>query len=276
MPYTRLQISPRGDRVALEVREASADVWVWDFERETLIRVTFDAAIEGFPVWSSDETLVFESHRVAQGNIYQKAADGTGTAERLVESPDHQVPLSVSPDGKCLVVEERIGGAGQRDLAILSRETGTAEARLATSFEETGAAISPDGRWMAYQSDESGQPEVYVRPFPNIDEGKWPVSSTGGSLPVWSKDGRELFFLDAEGLLSVVDVGAGDGFTASRPKRILERSFYVSGQGLVYDVSNDGKRFLMIEEDPADPIAPTEIRLILNWFEELERLAPSN
>ena len=124
MPYTRLQISLRGDRVALEARGASADVWVWDFERETLIRVTFDPAIEGYPVWSSDETLVFESHRVAQGNVYEKASDGRGTADRLVESPYHQVPHSVSPDGKWLVIEERIGGGGQADIAILSRETG--------------------------------------------------------------------------------------------------------------------------------------------------------
>lgn len=138
------------------------------------------------------------------------------------------------------------------------------------------AAIAPDGRWIAYESNETGQVEVYVRPFPNIENGKWQVSSTGGSQPIWSKDGRELFFLDAAKRLSVVDVRAANGFTASRPKRILDRSFFARGSGQTYDVSTDGKRFLMIEEDPADTIAPTEIHLVLNWFEELKRLAPSN
>ena len=115
-----------------------------------------------------------------------------------------------------------------------------------------------------------------MRPFPNIENGKWQVSSTGGSQPIWSKDGRELFFLDAAKRLSVVDVRAANGFTASRPKRILDRSFFARGSGQTYDVSTDGKRFLMIEKDPADTIAPTEIHLVLNWFEELKRLAPSN
>ncbi len=273
-PYRALQIAPDGARVALELRQESADVWVWNFDRETLTRVTFDPAVEGYPVWISDERLIFESHRVAQGNVYEKAADGTGSAERVVESQNHQVPLSVSPDRRWFVFEgmER----GGRDLILFSRETGIAEPLLATDFDETGAAIAPDGRWMAYQSNESDQVEVYVRPFPEVEDGKWQVSSNGGSHPVWSKDGRELFFLDSEKRLSVVDVRAASGFTASRPKRILDRSFFVVADSAAqtYDVSTDGKRFLMIEEDPEDAIAPTEIHLVLNWFEELKRLAP--
>ena len=277
MGYTRLQISPSGTRVALEARAAAADVWVWDIDRETLTRVTFEPVVDGVPIWISDERLLFESHRSPQGNVFEKAADGTGTAEQVVESPNHQTPLSVSPDGKWFVFEERIEDTGNLDLTLFSRETGIAEPLLATEFQETSATISPDGGFIAYHSNESGQTEVYVRPFPNIDDGKWPISSTGGFHPVWSRDGRELFFLDAERRLSVVDVRTADGFSTSRPKRILEQSFRVFGQrGLAYDVSTDGKRFLTFGEEDEVTLAPTEIHVVLNWFEEFKRLAAAS
>lgn len=125
---------------------------------------------------------------------------------------------------------------------------------------------------MAYQSDESGQAEIYVRTFPNVQDRKWSISSTGGSTPVWSRDGRELFFLDGETHLSRVTVQTGSRFDASRPERVLEQPFFSLGRDRrSYDVSADGSRFLMIEEIQ-DGDKPREIQVVLNWLDEVERL----
>lgn len=124
---------------------------------------------------------------------------------------------------------------------------------------------------LAYQSNESGSSEIYVRPFPNIDR-KWKISSEGGSNPVWSRNGRELFFLDGQGYLSVAEVETGEDFVAGRRRRVLERRFWTVAGG-DFDVSPDGERFLMILEEPSGASAPTEIHLVLNWLHELERLA---
>ena len=278
MPYTKLSISPRGDRVAFEVRDSGVELRVWDFERETMARVTFDPRTDGHPVWLADDRLIFESHRVPQGNLYEKAADGTGEARRLRESPHNNVPQSVSPDGKWLVFEERTPERSN-DLMLYSFETQSVEPLVSTEFNETSGTISPDGRFLAYHSNESGRVEVYVRSFPNAGEGKWPVSSTGGSHPVWSRDGWELFFLDAERRLNVVTTQSGartsEAFSASRPERLMDHLFPAGGTALAYDVSPDGKRFLTLGEELSELDEASEIHVVTNWFEELKRLDPN-
>ena len=159
---------------------------------------------------------------------------------------------------------------------------GAMENLVATEFNEINAEISPDGRWLIYQSDESGQWEIYVRPFPNVDEGRWQISRGGGREPLWGPDGRELFYRTLRGRqLTAVRIQEGSNFTFGNPEVVFEETSFFGGSGSgrgmgrTYDVSPDGKRFLMIKEgDPADKTEPTQLILVQNWTDELKRLVP--
>ena len=165
-----------------------------------------------------------------------------------------------------------------RDLGVLSLE-GSSKPLLATEFNERNGEISPDGRWLAYQSDASGQHEIYVRPFPNVEDGQWSISSGGGTRPLWSPDGRELFYLTPDARLMAVGVETEPGFAPGNAKEVFAGGYYApdaSSPGRTYDISPDGKRFLMIKEGgPGDETEPTQLILIQNWFEELNRLVPT-
>ena len=172
--YRYPRISPDGGRLALDVRDQENDIWIWDFARETLTRLTFAPAEDFYPVWTPDgRKVAFASNRDGGFNLYWKAADGTGTVERLTESENLQFPSAFTPDGKQLVFSEF--GRQDSNLGRLSLE-GSSEPLLATEFNERNGEISPDGRWLAYESDASGQYEVYVRPFPNVEDGQWLIS----------------------------------------------------------------------------------------------------
>ena len=177
------KLSPDARRVAVTFRESgNFDSWIHDLARKTMTRLTFDAASDFFSLWTPDgQRVVFSSTRDGGfENLYWRAADGTGQAERLTKSPNKQTPYSFSPDGKQLAFTERDPETG-RDLYVLSMEGEfTSEPLLQTPFHERAPAISPDGRWMAYSSNESGPYQVYVRPFPNVEDGKWQVSTGGG------------------------------------------------------------------------------------------------
>ena len=176
--------------MALTLRDQEEDIWVWDLVREVLTRLTFDPGADRYPVWTPDSTrVVFSSDVDGAFNLYWKAADGTGTVDRLTESANLQYGNSFSPDGESLVLRE--GGVGREvDLRVLSLagDRGV-ETLLATEFVEVNADLSPDGRWMAYESDQSGQREIYVRPFPNVEDGQWQISTSGGARPLWALGG---------------------------------------------------------------------------------------
>ena len=174
--YRYPRISPDGSRLAVDVRDQEQDIWIWDFARETLTRLTFDPGRDSFPVWTPDgRQVAFASNRDERGfNLYWKAADGTGAVERLTESENGQRPYAFTPDGRQLVFLE-IDEELRRNLGALSLK-GSPEPLLATEFDERNAEISPDGRWLAYQSNASGQHEIYVRPFPKIEDGQWLIS----------------------------------------------------------------------------------------------------
>jgi serine/threonine-protein kinase len=143
---------------------------------------------------------------------------------------------------------------------------------LETRANELNAAISPDGRWLAYQSDESGIAEVYVRPFPDVNGGRWQVSLSGGRTPQWRRDGRELFYVAPDNALMAASVESGPVFASGTPQRLFRGNFFLGGAdsiGRTYDVSPDGKRFLLIKPDPA---ASATIAVVQQWFEELKRL----
>ena len=259
---------------AVQQRHQDIDTWIWDFDRETLTRLTFDPGTDAAPRWSPDGLRVaFGSRRGHDGdfNLFWKAADGTGTVERLTESASRQLPCAFSPDGMMLVFEETHPETGT-DLYVRHLRSSDAEGKteplLATEFNEQRADISPDGRWLAYQSNASGQAEIYVRPFPNVDAGRWQISRGGGTGPRWSPAGGELFYLSPGSQLTSVPVET-DPFAPGNPEVVFEETY------VDYDVSPDGNRFLMIKRGgPDGDTSPTQVILVQNWFDELNRLVP--
>ncbi len=274
-PYTYPRISPDGTRIALEVQDRDDDIWIWDIARETLTRLTFDPAIDRYPAWTADGAHVAFGSRRGGGfeNLYWKAADGAGAVRRLNESENTQVPLVFSPDGR-LVFRDGGGGNTQADLGLLTLE-GDSEPLLATEFDERNAEISPDGNWLAYQSDASGQDEIYVRPFPDVDEGRWQISRTGGTRPLWAPDGSELFYL--RGGIMAVPIQTEPSFAAGNATVAYDGDVFgrAAAPGRTYDISPDGERFLIIKPVDINRESPTELILVQNWFEELKRAAPT-
>ena len=276
--YTNPRISPDGTRVALDVRDQEFDIWIWDFTRETLTRLTFDPQGDSYPAWTPDgQRVAFASVRDGAQHLFWKAADGTGSVEQLAAGENGQLSPAFSPDGAQLVFRENHPETGS-DLRVLSMDgTGEAEPLLVTEFDERNAELSPDGRWMAYESNASGAPEIYVRPFPDVDAGRWQVSTDGGRQPLWGPDGRELFFRTTAEALARVSVQPGTSFVAGNPAVVFEGSYFVGGGGRTYDISPDGQRFLMIKQggQATDSAAQNQIIMVENWFTELERLVPT-
>jgi serine/threonine-protein kinase len=219
-PYSYPRVSPDGTQVAVDVRDAESDIWVWSLARATLTRLTFDPLLDRFPVWSPDgRRLAFSSQRDgSRGNLFWQMADGTGQAERVAKGGNNSqvFPTSFSPDGTRLIAHGDPNGTQVDDIGIVSLGAGAdseVAPLLATMFGEANAEVSPDGRWLAYDSDESGKLEVYVRPFPTVDAGRWQVSTGGGAQPVWARSGRELFYRSGDAVLSV-PIEASSSFVA--------------------------------------------------------------
>jgi protein kinase-like protein/WD40 repeat protein len=295
--YLYPRLSPDGTRVALDTRDQESDIWIWDLARETMTRFTFDPGADTHPVWTPDgQRVVFRSLRAGPGNLFWQAVDGTGAVERLTESPTNQMASAVSPDGTQLVFREEHATTGE-DLMVLALEGGrraqsplrgvglprpraTSDVRplLQTTFNELNGEISPDGRWVAYQSNESGPDEIYVRPFPDANSGHWQVSTGGGTRPLWARSGKELFYLGPSGAVMSTSVDGGSTFRAGNPTRLFEGPYplFANASGRTYDVSPDGQRFLMIKEGakPDGTSAPTSLMVVLNWFEELKARVP--
>ena len=279
--YIYPRISPDGTRIALDIRDQENDIWIWDVKRQTMARLTFDPGLDRAPVWTPDgRRVIFSSQRgglASGGNIFWQSADGSGTVERLTESPNAQYATSVSPDGAKVLLRDD-SPKTRRDVGMVApganRQT---QPLLQMPFDEENAEVSPDGRWLAYQSNESGQSQVYVRPFPQVDSGRWQISTMGGSRPAWARTGRELFYLDNNNLMTAVPVQTSPTFSAGNPKKVFEARYLVPNNARTYDVSADGQRFLMIKSvaearDAGAP--PPSIVVVLNWFEELKQRVP--
>jgi Tol biopolymer transport system component len=284
--YGFLGISPDGARVAVTVTTGgNEDIWIWDIIRKTMTRLTFDEGSDLVPLWTPDgKRIVYFSGQEGLGRICWKAADGTGGVTKLGSAPDRVIlPFSWSKDAKTLALLEVTLAPIGFDIGMLSMEGDHAiKPLLKGKYDELNPRISPDGRWMAYSSKESGRHEVYVRPFPDVESGgRWQVSTNGGDSPLWSRDGHELFYRQGDSFMAV-GVETEPTFKPGNPKFLFKGTYIAAGFPLdiiFWDIHPDGKRFLMIKPPaPAGAIptaaGPRKINIVLNWFEELKQRVP--
>jgi Tol biopolymer transport system component len=285
--YVIPRLSPDGTRVALYIADQDQDIWILDLARQALTRLTFDTAADNYPVWSPDsKRLIFTSARSGQFNLYSQAADGTGTVERLTESRNQQYPLAITPDGTETLFQERVSG-GPHDLMRLPlapqrppspgvRKTPTP--LMQTMFNEQNAELAPKGQWLAYESNESGRYEIYVRPFPSVESGRWQISTNGGTAPVWARSGDQLFYLGADGIIQGARVDGSSSWRSSTPTKVLQGNYYLPGNVPVrtFDIAPDGKRFLMIKAGSGDGTSESpKIVVVEHWFTELQQRVPT-
>ncbi len=270
--YQYVRLSPDLRRVAVEVAN---QIWLYDLDRATLTRLTFEGGLNQSPVWTPDgRRIAFYSDKGGSSNLWWQFADGSGGLERLTTSDYLQVARSFSPDGQFLAFQEN-DPKTRKDIWVLRISDRKAQPFLQTPFIEGGPTFSPDGHWLAYVSDESGRPEVYVQPYPGPG-GTWQISTEGGTEPAWNRNGRELFFRSSKKMM-VVDVITRPSFSPGKPRLLFEGQYFASNWPLVstaYDVSADGQRFLMVKTAEQGSAA-TQINVVLNWFEELKQKVPN-
>ena len=230
-----------------------------------------------YPVWTPDGSrIVFASSRPDGQYLWWRPADGTGSAERLTtNTAGIPSPTDISPDGD--VVFYHLPPKGTRDLMRLTLSTGQVSPLLQTPFEEASGVVSPNGRWLAYQSNSSGRFEIYVRPFPNTAAGPWQVSTNSGLQPMWARNGNELYFVGADNAFMSVPVDTNAAtWPATTPTKLFDVAGYLPSVTArrAYDVAPDG-RFLMIKSgDTTDQNTPASIIVVQNWLEELKQVVP--
>ena len=268
--YQFPRLSPDGRRLALTI---SDQIWMYDLSRETLSRFTFEGDENNAPLWTPDgKRIAFLSGKEGTGNIFWQLADGSGGLERLTTSEYFQGPTSWSPDGQLLAFVE-VNPNRRFEIWVLRMGDRKSQPFIQTGFNAAAPQFSPDGHWLAYISDESGRYEVYVQPYPGPG-GKWQISTEGGTEPMWNPNGRELFYRSGDKMMAV-DIATQPGFVAGRPRKLFEGRSKPMVPTRDYDVSPDGQRFLMLKPSESADAAPTQINVVLNWFEELKRKVPA-
>ena len=270
--YNRPRLSHRGDRLAVDITDTqtgNTDIWILDLSRHTRSRFTFNTANDFRALWSpADDRIVFTSTPKGPADLYMKPATGSGGEEILLASNAFKVPSDWSSDGRFILFQniDPEFNTGM-DAFVLSVSDQKASAFLQTAFDEIHGQFSPDGRWVAYTSNESGRDEVYIQPFPGPG-GKWQISSAGGSFPRWRNDGRELFYFAPDSSFWSVDMRPGATLQPGIPGRLFAAK--VKGTHFFhYDVSADGQRFL-VNVDVGEG-SSTPITLVENWTAELKK-----
>jgi serine/threonine-protein kinase len=288
--YSWPQFSPDGKRLALTVDTGKGqEIFIYDRLRETMSRLTFAGGVNLSPVWSRDgEHLVFQSRTAAGSRLNWIRADGSREMQALLESKNIIAPYGFSPDGRRLAYYE-IKPDGDTDLWTLSLDTSDPENPkpgkpvpfLQTPASELAPVFSPDGRYVAYTSNDSGRSELYVRPTPGPDgkpgPGKWQVSTGGARTPQWSPNGRELFYLGLDNRIMVTDYAAtGGSFSSAKPRVWSDRQIRPVGGFLSYALAPDGKRFAVfpMPEASAEEKGAAHVTFLLNFFDELRRKVP--
>ena len=288
--YRYVTLSPDGAEAALSIgSQGSSDLWIWHFARETLTPLTSAPGLNANPLWTPDgRHIIFASTRAGVPNLYMQPADGTGPAIRLATSATPQMPTSIAPNGTAIIVNDQgnivwysFSSAAEeptRPASLILAKPPDVRPLIATPAGESSGKVSPDGRYVAYVSNASGRFEVFVQPFPQVETGRWQVSTTGGGQPVWARNGRELFYIAEGNVLTVVPVQtAGASFTRGTPVRVFDTPFAFADAPQPYDVSLDGQRFVMLKANTTgdkSAEAPT-MTVVLNWLEELKRLVPT-
>ncbi len=268
--YLSIELAHDGKRVAavvLDPKSQKTDIWVLDLTRGTSTRLTFDPANDGSPIWSADDKVVyFTSQRQGRGDIFQKSSSGTGTDEVVLADPEPSALVSLSADGRSGEIMTNNGAKKTGwDVSILDFATGKTRVFLETPFNELSPALSSDGRWLVYQSNESGQAEIYVQSLAD-DGGKWQISAAGGNRPRWSRDDSEIIFQSLDGKLMMVAIQLTPEFTASVPRLLFDPKFR-QVFGMQYAISPDGKRIL-VNRAIEQPVV-TPVTLVQNWTEGL-------
>jgi serine/threonine-protein kinase len=267
--FAMLRLSPDGRRLAVGTDN---QIWLYDLARETLTRLTVEGVGYVAPVWTPDsQRIAFTRLKDGVFNVYWQRADGSGGLERLTNRELSQFPQSFSPDGQLLAYME-VDPKGS-DIWVLRMSDRKAQPFLTTPFIEAAPQFSPDGHWLAYISNESGRYEVYVQAYPGPG-GKHQVSAEGGTEPMWSPKGGELFFRDGDRLMAV-DITTQPMFSVGKPRMLFERHYMpTTGTIPYYTVTADGQRFVFVKDyEKSTPI--TQISVVENWFDELKRLVPA-
>jgi eukaryotic-like serine/threonine-protein kinase len=265
--YYAPRIAPDGRRVALSLGVVpDTQIWLYDFNRDTLTRLTFEGAANIGALWTPDGQRI--AYKGPSNNLYWQPSDGSGTAELITTEKlsRNNVPASWTPDGRTLLFTYDTTTRNIWTLPLTDRKP---HVLVQTATYETAPRISPDGHWVAYDSRESGRDEIYVRPYPGPG-GKWQISTDGGSEVVWNRNGRELFYRSGAKMMAV-EITAAPTFSPGKPVQLFEGSYVPTPLSFPnYDVSLDGQRFLMLKNaTPTQTVS--QIDVVLNWVDELKR-----
>jgi serine/threonine-protein kinase len=273
--YRDIRASPDGARLALATQ---ADVWTYDFARTTLSRLTTDRAPDTRPLWTPNgQRIIFTSRRAGYPELFWRLADGTGSDELLLARGKDLIDLRAngwSADGRQLVFSEVSPSLDGAIAQIAVERPSDTNVLVERAHRAAYASISPNGRWIAYNSNVSGRAEVYVERYPELGN-RQQISTGGGRIPLWSRDGRELFFITPDNRqILAVPVQAGTTLVAGRPDVLFEFALFAAGGSQPYDIGPDGRFLIIRSEEVPSGAGRTNLIVVQNWFEELKRLVP--
>jgi Tol biopolymer transport system component len=273
-PLLSSLLSPDGQKIVYETRGTEQHIWVYDIGRDISTQVVSEG-ISQWPIWTPDgNMIVFAWSDYSIPNIYIVPADGSKAMERLTTSQNFQFPSSISPDGNLLAYLDL--RSDNFDILIYDFRDKTTTPFAATEHDECYPEFSPNGRWIAYCTNQEGRWEVYVRPSSGTGE-TIKVSREGGDSPLWARSGKRIFYQNRRGeQMWAADVQTEPSFSVGRPRLLFEKRGLLSTIPLrCYDISLDDRRFLMVRQEEREPRPVTALVLIQNWFEELKRLVPT-
>jgi len=278
--YTVPRVSPDGHRLAVSAFDQQLDIWLWSLPAGPLTRVTFDPSFDASPVWTLDSRrLLFSSTRGGARNLFTVAVDRTGNPDQLTESPNVQTASAITPDGKRLVFSEQSPNTGEDVMEVEVDGDHKVTPLVRTAHDERNGIVSPDGRWLAYEANDTGAFEIYVRPYPNVNGGLSQVTTGGGMQPLWAHSGRELIYRAPDGAVMSVVVPGGPTWKATTPTKRLEGPYW-TGTGAqlgvrAFDIARDDQSFLMIKAGGSDATgAAPHFEVVQHFDEELKRLVP--
>lgn len=279
-PFNTPRISPDGSKIALTMGLVAGndnDIWIYDLQTNAMNRLTFEKKMFD-PVWSKDGKNIYYASAVdGKEGIMVQTADGSSQGTSILSTKSPRFPISMSPSGTQMIINT-LGGPTDGDIYLMDLNKNKEEPSsiFSTSAYEYGGCISPDGRYILYGSSESGRLEVFVRTYPDL-KGKWQISVKGGLSAVWSPDGNEIYYVSTVGKMMAVSVKTSPSFSADQPRELFDVSqmYFPNNPITNYDVSPDGKRFIMIRNSHTNT-SVTAFNIVLNWTEELQREMPLN